>query len=64
MAKKANRLIITLACSECKERNYTTEKNRQNDAGRLELKKVLSSVSGPYASPRNEVSAVIDQAYR
>jgi len=39
MAKKANRLVVTLACAECKERNYTTEKNRQNDAGRLELKK-------------------------
>jgi large subunit ribosomal protein L33 len=39
MAKKANRLVLTLACTECKERNYTTEKNRKNDSGRLELKK-------------------------
>ncbi len=39
MAKKDVRLVITLACSECKERNYTTEKNRRNDQGRLELKK-------------------------
>jgi len=39
MAKKANRLVITLACSECRERNYTTEKNRQNDSGRITLKK-------------------------
>ena len=39
MAKKANRVVITLACTECKERNYTTEKNRQNDSGRISLNK-------------------------
>ena len=39
MARRAVRLAITLACTECQERNYLTEKNRQNDAGRLELKK-------------------------
>ncbi len=39
MAKKANRVVITLACSECKERNYTSEKNRKNDANRLTLRK-------------------------
>jgi large subunit ribosomal protein L33 len=39
MAKKAIRLTITLACNECKERNYTSSKNRRNDPGRLELRK-------------------------
>ncbi len=39
MAKKATRIIITLACTQCKERNYTTEKNKINDPGRLELRK-------------------------
>jgi large subunit ribosomal protein L33 len=39
MAKKADRGMITLACTECRERNYTSEKNRRNDPGRLELKK-------------------------
>ncbi|MDD2695374.1 MAG: 50S ribosomal protein L33 [Anaerolineales bacterium] len=33
------RPVITLACTDCKERNYTTEKNRRNDAGRIELNK-------------------------
>ncbi|OQA05904.1 MAG: 50S ribosomal protein L33 [bacterium ADurb.Bin374] len=37
MAKKENRVLITLACSECKERNYSTEKNRKNDSGRIAL---------------------------
>jgi large subunit ribosomal protein L33 len=39
MAKKAVRSLVTLQCSECKERNYITEKNRKNDPNRLELKK-------------------------
>ena len=33
------REIITLACTECKNRNYTTEKNKKNDPDRIELKK-------------------------
>lgn len=39
MAKKAIRTVITLECTECRERNYTSEKNRRNDPGRLELSK-------------------------
>jgi len=37
--KSAVRTIITLACSVCRERTYTTEKNRTNDSQRLELRK-------------------------
>jgi large subunit ribosomal protein L33 len=39
MAKKAVRAVITLECTECRERNYVSEKNRRNDPGRLELQK-------------------------
>jgi large subunit ribosomal protein L33 len=39
MAKKDIRVIVTLACTECKERNYTTQKNRRNDSGRIEFNK-------------------------
>lgn len=39
MAKKEDRSIITLACTECKERTYPTTKNRRNDPDRLELRK-------------------------
>ncbi|MGZ4109665.1 MAG: 50S ribosomal protein L33 [Actinomycetota bacterium] len=39
MAKTDNRPTITLACSNCKRRNYVTEKNRINDRERIELKK-------------------------
>ncbi len=40
--KKGIRPVITLECTECKERNYTTEKNRRNDPARMELKKYCS----------------------
>ncbi|WP_454926455.1 50S ribosomal protein L33 [Actinomyces oris] len=30
---------ITLACSECKERNYITKKNRRNTPDRLSIAK-------------------------
>ncbi|MCX8084909.1 MAG: 50S ribosomal protein L33 [Calditerrivibrio sp.] len=33
------REIITLACTECKNRNYTTTKNKKTTTGKLELKK-------------------------
>ncbi len=39
MAKRADRTLITLACSECKERNYHSEKNKRNDPDRLTLQK-------------------------
>jgi len=39
VAKKEDRVIISLACSDCRGRNYTTVKNRRNDTDRLELRK-------------------------
>ena len=39
MAKKGDRAEITLACPTCRSRNYTTYKNKRNDADRMELKK-------------------------
>ena len=35
MAKKADRILITLACTACRERTYHTEKNKRNDPERL-----------------------------
>ena len=37
------REIITMACPECRERNYSTVKNKKNDPDRLELKKYCNS---------------------
>ena len=39
MGGKGAREAITLECTECKERNYMTEKNKKNNTERLEVKK-------------------------
>jgi large subunit ribosomal protein L33 len=40
MAKTTDiRPKITLACQECKNRNYITKKNRRNNPDRLEMNK-------------------------
>lgn len=39
MAAGTNRVLVTLACADCKRRNYHTSKNKKNTSARLELKK-------------------------
>ncbi|MDO5697822.1 MAG: 50S ribosomal protein L33 [Dermatophilus congolensis] len=41
MASKSTdiRPKITMACAECKDRNYITKKNKRNDPDRIELSK-------------------------
>ena len=46
---------ITMACVDCKERNYITKKNRRNDPDRMELE-VLPSLQGINSSPRNPLT--------
>ena len=33
------RVAVTMACTECKKRNYQTNKNKKNDPERIELNK-------------------------
>ncbi|MFZ1363007.1 MAG: 50S ribosomal protein L33 [Candidatus Nanopelagicales bacterium] len=42
MAKSDVRPKVTLACADCKERNYITKKNRRNNPDRIEMKKYCS----------------------
>jgi large subunit ribosomal protein L33 len=37
--KSAVRTVINLSCETCKNRLYTSEKNRRNSPDRIELKK-------------------------
>ena len=39
MAKNEKRIKVTLACEQCKRRNYITVKNKTNDRERIEMKK-------------------------
>ncbi|QVK19191.1 50S ribosomal protein L33 [Mycoplasmatota bacterium] len=36
------RVNLTLVCTECKEHNYITKKNKRNNSERIELKKYCS----------------------
>ena len=48
MAKRKTgaRIIITLGCTDCRERTYTTTKNRRNDPDRMELNKFCPRCRG------------------
>ena len=39
---------IALQCTECKQKNYTTRKNRRNIAGKLELRSKMFKKIGRY----------------
>lgn len=40
------RTLVTLACQDCKRRNYTTKKNKQNNPERIEFKKYCKWCKG------------------
>jgi large subunit ribosomal protein L33 len=46
MARKEERVVIHLACTDCRSRNYTTTKNRRNDPDRLEFRKFCPRCRG------------------
>jgi large subunit ribosomal protein L33 len=46
VARKEDRVVVEMACTECRERNYTTTKNRRNDADRIELRKFCRRCRG------------------
>jgi large subunit ribosomal protein L33 len=39
MARGDVRIAVTLACEECKRRNYQTEKSKRNNPDRVEFRK-------------------------
>ena len=53
-SKKEVNVKVTLACTECKQRNYDTTKNKKNNPDRLELNKYCRFCK---KHPRNEGSA-------
>ena len=48
---------ITLACVDCKERNYITKKNRRNDPDRLELEKFCPRCGKHTVAPRDPLTS-------
>ena len=49
------RNIITLACTDCKQRNYSTTKNKRTMQDRLELKKYCKFCRSSYNSPGDKI---------
>ena len=45
MARGEVRIAVTLACEECKRRNYQTNKSRRNSPDRIELRKFCYTLS-------------------
>ena len=43
MAKAGVRIAVTLACTDCKRRNYQTKKSKRNTPDRVELSKFCSN---------------------
>ncbi|HLI88657.1 MAG TPA: 50S ribosomal protein L33 [Ktedonobacteraceae bacterium] len=43
---KENRIVIALACTNCKHRNYSTTKSKRNNPDRLELRKFCKTCRG------------------
>jgi large subunit ribosomal protein L33 len=39
VAKAGIRIAVTMACTDCKERNYETTKSKRNTPDRIELRK-------------------------
>ena len=67
MAKATDiRPKITLACEECKHRNYITKKNRRNDPDRLALKKFCPNcgMHRDTARPAEPLTAMVDASLR
>ena len=50
------RTLVTLACTECKRRNYTTTKNKSTMPDRMEIKKYLPLVPSPHAAQKRLAS--------
>ena len=46
MARKEDRMVVEMTCTECRNRNYVTTKNRRNDPDRLELRKFCPRCRG------------------
>ena len=49
--------VITLSCTECKRRNYTTTKNKKKTTERLEIEEVLPVVPDAHGAQGDEIVA-------
>ena len=53
MARGDVRIAVTLACEECKRRNYQTKKSKRNNPDRIIAAQVLQVVPASYRASRD-----------
>ena len=57
MARGDVRIAVTLACEECKRRNYQTNKSKRNNPDRISAAEVLPVVPASYRAPRDPLGS-------
>ena len=55
------RIAITLACTECKRRNYQTNKSKRNTPDRFEAEQVLPLVQTAHGPPGDPLDGPPDE---
>ena len=63
MAKPGARVAVTLACTDCKRRNYQTKKSKRNTPDRMELAKFCRPAAStrPTGRPGRRLVAIEDE---
>ena len=54
------RVAITLACTECKRRNYQTQKSKRNSPDRVEFKKYCRWCGSAHDAPGDALGGTRD----
>ena len=56
------RVNVTLACTECGDRNYITTKNKRNNPERIEMKNIVHVITNKlYIVKLNNISKRLEQ---
>ncbi len=58
MARGDVRIAVTLACEECKRRNYQTNKSKRNNPDRISAAQVLPLVPEAHGPPRDPLGSI------
>ena len=53
MAKPGQRIAVTIACTDCKHRNYQSKKSKRNTPDRVELNKFCPTLRQAHRASRD-----------
>ena len=55
MAKSDKRIKVGMKCSDCSEKNYSTYKNKQNTADKMNFNKYLPALPQAYPAQGGQI---------